>query len=69
MKIRRGFLEVTASPQARSGAESTSRFRILFGTVKEMVGNLAIANMDYEDFSRSAHGDPQGFHRGFLAPE
>ena len=51
------------------GLGFTSRFRILPTAVAEMVGNLALANMDYEDFSSSAHGDPQRIHRGFLAQE
>ena len=46
------------------GLEVTRQFRILPAAVSEMVGNLAIANMDFEDFSRSAYGDPQKIHRG-----
>ncbi|MCS0603670.1 hypothetical protein NX794_20985 [Streptomyces sp. LP11] len=48
------------------GPGSTCRFRISPTAVAEMVGNLAIANMDYEDFSSSAHDDAQRIHRGFL---
>ncbi|MDX3322930.1 hypothetical protein PV415_39225 [Streptomyces sp. ME03-5684b] len=47
------------------GLGATRRFRILPAAVAEMVGNLAIANMDFEDFSSSAHGDAQKIHRGF----
>lgn len=69
------LLAVSTDPDMRDedheipGLGFTSRFRILPTAVAEMVGNLAIANMDYEDFSSSAHGDPQRIHRGFLAPE
>ncbi|MGW6788413.1 DUF6924 domain-containing protein [Streptomyces chartreusis] len=69
------LLAVSTDPDMRDedheipGLGFTSRFRILPTAVAEMVGNLAIANMDYEDFSSSAHGDPQKIHRGFLTPE
>lgn len=69
------LLAVSTDPDMRDedheipGLGFTSRFRILPTAVAEMVGNLAIANMDYEDFSSSAHGDPQRIHRGFLTPE
>ncbi|MFD5858375.1 DUF6924 domain-containing protein [Streptomyces chartreusis] len=69
------LLAVSTDPDMRDedheipGLGLTSRFRILPTAVAEMVGNLAIANMDYEDFSSSAHGDPQRIHRGFLTPE
>lgn len=69
------LLAVSTDPDMRDedheipGLGFTSRFRILPTAVAEMVGNLAIANMDYEDFSSSAHGDPRRIHRGFLTPE
>lgn len=47
------------------GLGFTCRFRILPTAVAEMVGNLAIANMSFEDFSSSAHGDAHKIHRGW----
>lgn len=73
--VQNSLLAVSTDPDMRDedheipGLGFTSRFRILPTAVAEMVGNLAIANMDYEDFSSSAHGDPHRIHRGFLTPE
>ena len=47
--------------------EGTFRqFRLLPAAVGEMHINLAIANMDFEEFSWSAYEDPDRIHRGFL---
>ncbi|MFI1398130.1 DUF6924 domain-containing protein [Streptomyces sp. NPDC020681] len=48
------------------GLGFTRRFRILPAAVAEMVGNLAIANMSFEDFAGSAYDDPEQIHGGFL---
>lgn len=68
------LLAVSTDPDLRDqdheipGLGFTSRFRILPTAVGEMVVNLALGNMDYEDFSSAAHGDAQKIHRGFLTP-
>ncbi|MGW1564658.1 DUF6924 domain-containing protein [Streptomyces sp. NPDC002144] len=72
MRDEHPLLAVSTSPDPADwddpvpGGGLTRRFRILPTAVAEMVGNLAIANMDFEDFSRSAHGDAQKIHRGYL---
>jgi hypothetical protein len=71
MRGERPLLAVSTDPDVVDqddpipGLGFTRRFRILPAAVAGMVGNLAIANMDFEDFSSSAHGDAQKIHRGF----
>jgi hypothetical protein len=42
-------------------------FRLVPAAVSEMHTNLALANMDFSDFSAAADVDPERIHRGFLA--
>jgi uncharacterized protein DUF6924 len=44
-------------------------FRILPGFVAELHTNLAIANMDFWEFARTATEEPDGTFRGFPEPE
>jgi hypothetical protein len=71
MRGEHPVLAVTTNPFVEDddsdipGLGVTRHFRLLPDAVAEMVGHLAINNMDYEDFSRSAHGDPRRIHRRF----
>ncbi|MFG2525627.1 DUF6924 domain-containing protein [Streptomyces sp. NPDC048527] len=71
MRGKHPLLAVSTDPDMEDvdddfpGLGSTCRFRLLLPALAEMVGNLTIGNMDFEDFSRSAHGDTQKIHRGF----
>jgi hypothetical protein len=51
-----------------SALEFGREFRLLPAAVAETHANLAIANMDFEEFAASAADDPERIHRGFLAP-
>ncbi|GAA4460557.1 DUF6924 domain-containing protein [Phytohabitans houttuyneae] len=42
-------------------------FRLTPAAVAEVHGNLAIANMGFDEFAEAAAGDPERIHRGFAA--
>jgi hypothetical protein len=71
MRGEHPVLAVTTNPDVEDedsdipGLGSSRQFRLLPAATAEMVGNLALSNMDYADFSRSAHGDSEKIHRGF----
>jgi hypothetical protein len=44
-------------------------FRLVPVAVSEMHTNLALANMDFSEFSSAATEDPERIHRGFLAAD
>jgi hypothetical protein len=45
------------------------QFRLLPAAVADVHTNLALANMDFSEFARSAANDPEHIHRGFLGAE